>query len=221
MSLLRLKDSKITPPGYWKVDKHLRTPSPGNSTDYVYGGDLQDLCQKFAEYRIANNLQLGDTQAQVEDWICRNTQSQCRPANPPRTEGDVKASGAMVVQFFRYMAARFRSSDIVTQEEAERRAEICANCRFNVRVDDAGCVGCFGLAARIAALIGDCRTKLDSSLFFCGICGCNNSVSVFAPLSVLEKIYNPADFPTDVNGAGVPCWKRDALPKENADQNPT
>jgi len=137
MSLLRLKYSKITPPGYWKVDKHLRTPSPGNSTDYVYGGDLQDLCQKFAEYRIANNLQLGDTQAQVEDWICRNTQSQCRPANPPRTEGDVKASGAMVVQFFRYMAARFRSSDIVTQEEAERRAEICANCRFNVRVDDA------------------------------------------------------------------------------------
>jgi len=211
MPLLKLSNPKITPPGYWRVDKDLRTPTPGEPSDYIYGGDLEDLCKKFSDYRISNNLQLGDTQAQVEDWICRNSASKCRPSNPPKPEGDVKARGAMVAQFFRYMAQRFQSSEVVSQEEAERRAEICANCRFNVRVDDAGCVGCFGLAARIVALIGENKTKLDSSLFFCGICGCSNTVSVFAPLPVLEKIYNPADFPEDVNGSGTPCWKRDAL----------
>lgn len=202
---LRLVESHVTPPGYWQV-----TEADGT---VITGGDIGDLIGNVTDYRIANNIPLGDVEADTHEFICRHTEARCRPAKPQGGLATIKPSAIAVARFLKAMTAWLKSSGTVEQEEAERRAEICAGCRFQANLDDANCFGCFQLAARIMQAIGSRRTRMDESLKFCSICSCANSVSVFAPLDVLQRAHAGLEFPEDTgqrdeNGNPVPCWKR-------------
>lgn len=221
MPLLKLRNEKLTPPGYWRVDKLFRTPSPGLASDYIYGGDLADLVKKVTEYRIANGLLLGDIDAQVQDWLCRNTEAQCRAANPANKVQSRKAKGVDVARFLMAMAAWMKSDECVPQEEAERRASICSGCKFNVAIDDQACLGCFGLASRVLQVIGDRHTKFDSTLAHCAVCGCHTGVSAFVPMSILAKVHETEEFPDDTgqvepDGTPTRCWKREWIDANKA-----
>lgn len=71
---------------------------------------------------------------------------------------------------------------LVDQEEAERRARICAACPN--QIETSGCWGCRGIAGMLPAIAGARKTESDFQLKACGVCGCYNAISVHLPTSV-------------------------------------
>ena len=96
-----------------------------------------------------------------------------------------------------YQFAKDNKFELVPQEEAERRAEICAKCPM--QIPTSGCWGCKGIAGLLPQIAGAKTTSFDLQLSACGVCGCYNAVSVHLPLSVQQDA--SLDFPSY-------CWKR-------------
>lgn len=211
MNLL-LQNTMRIPSGGWRYPRNIehdgqKYGKPISDGQFITGGDFPELVYRVGEFRIINNIPLGDPEAEVNDWLCRNTGAKCSPAKP--AAGFAKPpSGAAIVRFLAAMAKWFVSGDSVSQEEAERRAEICAGCRFNLPPADFSCFGCFGLFARIAAIIGERKTRMNESLRFCGHCGCSLPVVVFTPIALLDRTHANSDFPTDIGQGEQPCWRK-------------
>ena len=70
----------------------------------------------------------------------------------------------------------------VSQEEAERRAEICVGCPYNIRVT--GCLGCSQMAEFLNLIGGVQRTKHEDQLRHCGHCGCALTALIHWPLDL-------------------------------------
>jgi hypothetical protein len=104
--------------------------------------------------------------------------------------------------FFAKVASWWKAGECVSQDEADRRAAICAGCELNQSAFLPGCPGCTNMAAEVFKFIGGKKTASDAALKSCGHCGCQNSVIVWAPLDVL--VSNETELPP------VPawCWKR-------------
>lgn len=211
--MLKLKDSKTVPQGYWRFPRDPSSPRRDDAA-MVWGGDLGDLVAKVAEYRIINDLPLGtDVRAEVEDWLCRSTNAECVPIRPRGFASNLLARGEDLARFVNAMTAWWKTDEVVPQEEAERRAELCAGCRFNVELLDVTCAGCYGLAGRIAGIIGNVKTRMENNLKYCGCCSCALHVVVYAPLDILDRSHSNSDMPEDTgqrdaNGAVIPCWRR-------------
>lgn len=219
--ILKLRNPREVPPGYWRFPRNPSGPEPSDPQDFIWGGDFQNLIAKVHEYRVINSLPLGNPEEEIGDWLCRHTGAQCAPSNPPKPLPGVRASGSMVARFLSAMALWTVSSEKVDQEEAELRGETCSNCEHNADIDDQTCLGCFGLIGRIINIIGDRKTRVDSSLKNCNICGCVNAVQAFVPIEILGRVHNLSDFPTDIGDGKTKCWKRAWVDKQNASQNAT
>ena len=74
----------------------------------------------------------------------------------------------------------------VSQEEAEKRAEICASCDLNVNIAGS-CGACADRIARALAVIGSRRTKLDEKLGACSICSCALRAAVHVPIRASDR----------------------------------
>jgi len=209
--MLKLANPFETPPGYFRFPRHVDQPI--TEKNLIYGGDIVDLVSKVAEFRIANGMPIGGLEAEVQDWLCRNAGAACKPAAPARLDQTVKISGIAVLRFLNAMAAWVVNGGTVEQEEAERRAETCSGCRFNRHVEDAACLGCAGVAAKVMQIIGNRHTRVDDSLKFCGFCGCSLLVVPFVPLDILNRSHANSDFPDDTgqvdkDGNLIPCWRK-------------
>ncbi len=104
--------------------------------------------------------------------------------------------------FFAKVASWWEAGECVSQDEADRRAAICAGCELNQSAFLPGCPGCTNMAAEVFKFIGGKKTASDAALKSCGHCGCQNSVIVWAPLDVLVK--NETELPEPPSH----CWKR-------------
>jgi len=203
------------PPGYWRYPRYPDNDDPSMPEErrFIRGGDFQDLVKRVTEFRIINSLPLGKPEEEIPDWICRHTEAACKPANPAKQMPGMKARGGMVARFLWAMSAWMVHGGHVEQSEADRRSEICANCQFRTTMDDANCFGCFGLMAKVMAIIGNRKARFVNEEAFCGVCGCNCSVQAFVPLEILGRAHKLEEFPEDTgardeNGTPIPCWKR-------------
>lgn len=138
---------------------------------------------------------------EVEDAICQAMSPEDQMANCNTKVGKVTGiHWKRVGRFLSTMASWFTTNGLQTvpQEEAERRASICAACPLNVGMT--GCGACrVGLQAiRVAVL--DAHTSQDSILNACGVCGCDNKLQVHAPLAALQS-GAPLEYPDW-------CWKK-------------
>lgn len=82
------------------------------------------------------------------------------------------------------------------QGEAERRAQICAQCPKNV--DVAGCAWCSGMLSAALELLSGRSTHFDGLLRHCEVCGCNNRVAVHFPMSAVDATLDYPEW----------CWKK-------------
>jgi hypothetical protein len=209
MPLLTLKQLDVTPPGYWHFPRYPDADGDDIPAErrYIIGGDFQDLVKRVAEFRIINSLPLGKPEEEISDWICRHTEAPCRPANPPEAMPGRKARGADVARFLMAMGAWMKHGGHVSQEEADRRSETCGNCQFRTTIDDGACFGCFGLMAKVMAIIGNRKARFADEQSFCGVCGCNVAAQAWVPIDILARAHKLEDFPEDT-GNGTPCWKK-------------
>lgn len=183
-----------TAPGNWRYT-HPTTGMKFNEIVYAV------LVTKVMKHCMANGLtfDLGT----FEDELCRqiNAPSVCsegmrgkpRPVQKRTTIDD--AAG-----FIRVAGEWMKGREFVPQEEAERRAAICAECPENQRIE--GCSGCRNLVGRLTQFLGRRKTQQDAKLQGCRVCGCSNIAQVHIPLEALSKgIKADMQFPDN-------CWKK-------------
>lgn len=101
---------------------------------------------------------------------------------------------------------------VVGQEEANRRAAICAVCPRNSSYAKPCGGNCPELESAIKAVVGGGATPLDDKLEACSVCGCVNRAQVWVPIDTLSGS-NDADF---IEKAPETCWKRAELLKLQA-----
>jgi hypothetical protein len=92
---------------------------------------------------------------------------------------------------------RARGFDTVTQEVAESRAAICAECPRNRNVS--GCMGCHGVAEVVSRLTGGKTTSKDGLLSMCEVCLCVLAPKVHLPIEVLHPEKHEGKWPSH-------CW---------------
>lgn len=95
----------------------------------------------------------------------------------------------------------------VPQEEAERRAGICATCPRNSSYAKPCGGDCPEVDNVIVSVVGGGKTSIDDKLEACSVCGCVLRALVWVPGKQLSTIMD-ADF---IEKAPEKCWKRDEL----------
>jgi len=165
--------------------------------EVIVGGDYDDLISRCAKHLESVGIVPPVNLALlVQDSLCRRLAGYegCIPCSQVK-----QTIGFMeIVRWVHAMWAFATNSGFqcVEQEEAERRAEICAACPN--QISTSGCWGCKGIAGLLPAIAGARKTSRDSQLKACGVCGCFNQVSVHIPIDVQGS-----------EGLNFPdwCWK--------------
>jgi hypothetical protein len=151
--------------------------------EQVYGGDFWDMvknCEKLLHSKgIMPPL---DFVSQIENNLCDRLAG--HPNCVPCSSKKQTLGFAEIVRWVRamYQFATNGKFELVPQEEAERRAKICAACPHQIATS--GCWGCKGIAGMLPAIAGARKTSYDMQLKACGVCGCYNAVSVHLPVEV-------------------------------------
>jgi hypothetical protein len=192
-----IRDLKVTPPGGWRYTQ--------KETNHTMIGVTWEACvKKVAQHRQNNNLPVGDNIAQeVEEQMCERMSIQDRDEYCNAGARIPKSIGWRQVEAFLKTAGAFIATggQLVPQEEAERRAAICAQCPLNVGMH--GCGVCRKTVDAFRETILQRSTSQDAGLLNCGVCGCENRTQVHIPLETLRAGTGDLDY--SLNPA---CWKR-------------
>lgn len=196
----RIKDKGLVPIGgsfkYYQAESGMTIEAPSWSA----------LLNKVRQHRSANGYDVPITfEADVEEGLCELIPSACKEdagAQPTPS----KLTLPQVLRFTALIGESvLKGSPRVQLDEANRRAEICANCADNVSAQ-AGCGGCNGgsVDRLVMRLVGRQSTKADKKLHSCRHCGCLNRAQIWFPLGLLQK-----HTPDRVREA-LPqhCWKK-------------
>lgn len=120
-----------------------------------------------------------------------------------RFQSQPEIDGEAVLRWLDTVEAQITTGNpLVPQEEAERRAEICAGCPKNGRVK--GCVWCKKMAVRLGQMLAGRYTRFDRFIDGCAICKCELKAAVHVDLAVQQAGIDRAtndEFPTH-------CWKK-------------
>lgn len=161
-----------------------------------------DLLQKVRLHRLANGIPCNiGWEKEFENEVCELMKLSDRWCQPVNEDGTVTRQVGFgdVVNFLKVLTAWLPKREWVSQEEADRRAAICAACPHNVEV--AGCSACQNIVREITEFLGDRATGYDEKLKGCNVCGCSNRAQVHVPLDVLHKgVSEKMQFPEA-------CWK--------------
>lgn len=196
--MLTLSNKFEVPPGGWRF----HVPQTGAdlvSTDHsrLYNTAVLHL----EEHGIPVPV---DYLEQFNDTLCHQINADCEVVVPATNETRSMTAGD-ALRFLRVMREWAGvGGELVPQAEADRRAEICAGCPYNIPIT--GCSVCQGIAGKITELIGSRGSRFDSQLKGCAICACENTAQVHLPLKVLHKGVTPGMVFPDF------CWKKKATP---------
>jgi hypothetical protein len=162
-----------------------------------------DLLNKVRLHRLANGIPCNPGWVEeFEDEVCKAMKLSGRWCELVGTKTTTKrgVSFSDVTNFLRVLSAWMPKKEWVDQQEAERRAAICAACPHNVEVS--GCSACSNIVGTITGFLGKRATGQDAKLKGCNVCGCSNRAQVHVPIDVLRKGITPKmEFPDA-------CWKK-------------
>jgi hypothetical protein len=196
---LSLKSKHIAPrDGYKWTDPTGFTVGPCRNWDHFMG--------QVKERKIQIGESVGaEWEMDLQDYVCRqNSNIPCQDKTRPERH----LNWSDFEEFF-YVLCRAvaRGVTLVPQEEAERRAAICAGCPMNQSLGGF-CSACTDILGRFVKLVSGHTTSQDASLHNCAVCSCRLVAAVHVPLEVQrDDRFTKADF-TDRNPA---CWKAELL----------
>lgn len=157
----------------------------------------RSFLEKAFKHREANGLYTGGGwQDIVWDLLCRqNPQVPSIDTEKPERRMDFADVRRFAITLSNWLGAEEKW---VAQEEAERRAAICAGCPYNVVVS--GCWGCKGPLNWIVEMMGNRQTSRDADLQQCSKCFCTLRAKVHIPLDVMLEGQEPLEDLPDF------CW---------------
>ena len=114
------------------------------------------------------------------DFICHYVPDWCEELRPER-EAKVSA-WKMMKKFYRAVEAAWHLGQ-VSQEEAERRAAICAQCPSNTDQLVDFCIGCStrDLVGKVTGFMQSKHTSQDAKLKTCARCHCRLALKIWMP----------------------------------------
>lgn len=214
-----VKTETIKPLGLWGVNMNRlmypkRIPYSGN---YVLnlperaivgqGINLPALIRSVREWRRANSVPIGlGFEDEVEKSVCDFYPVECTGAingKPRKSRLDLSTvlRGTQVL-----LAFKMAGSPYVSQEEAERRAAICAACPWNLEYAKPCGGNCGGLKEMVAAIVGGQATPYDEQLKACAVCGCSSRAHIWIPDEFLAK--GITDDMREQFAVIEGCWKK-------------
>jgi len=208
--MLRFKNTSHLPPGGFRF----KDPDTGAEIDAQSWGNWRD---KVNRHREVNNLPPIDI-ALAEDQNCSRLPPSaanmfCESDEPMHTVDGVTLNSSDIIRGTRtILAFKLAGSPLVSDEEAARRAEICAYCPMNVQFRNPCSGVCGELLEIVESIVGTKPTPKNGDLHACAVCKCSLPAKIWLPEDILRK-YEP-----DSIGAAYPsnCW----LAKQNATSNP-
>lgn len=193
---------------------HWRTPHGGmwNFPDPRDGQLVQAnrydlLDQKLRKKSVSNGWPIGlGWDEWIEDILCKQHPSECAPEGQKLHKrrrmdlGDVLRGTTVMI------AHKLAGSPLVEQAEADRRANICAQCPRNV-IFAKPCSGiCQELKDLASSTIGGRHVSAENKLEQCDICGCWLRVAVWFPLEIQCK--GTTETQREDFAATQNCWKQ-------------
>ncbi len=171
------------------------------------GQTFDAIAVAIRKYRRANNIPVGiGLDDEIESALCERYPDECieSDATVPKSR---RLRLADVLTGTRVMVAhKLAGSPLVSQDEANRRAQICVGCPFNQDFAKL-CSGiCPELKTLVAAIIGSSQTPYDGRLKSCSICGCFLDAAVWVPLEIQWKPL-PDAMKAQFKNVGH-CWKK-------------
>ncbi len=169
----------------------------------------QELNEAIFEYRLRNNIPIGDVDADISRYYCELYPGFCHAerADTDPTVPRVSSEPMLnrVSQWASVAAHRMPRGgyDLVTKAEAEGRATICAACPKQDNNWRGGCGGCSSATLAILQQLKKLKsTPKDGNLGACSIAGWQNGVAAWLPESALAV--------SDAQKAALPpaCWRK-------------
>ena len=194
-----------------------RVPYGGmwNTRDRVTGVTLSAttfdlLLEKAKAARRAAGVPVGAGFAdELEQWLCIDHPGEATryDSRLPRKRG----LGLMDIVHGTQVMGKFLTSGrkLVSEQEAEYRASVCAKCPWNVSFTRP-CAGiCRELQELVLSLTGNRGTRFDDKLRACFVCRCFLKSAVHLPLEVqcVGVTKEMREQFAAIRESGVPCWK--------------
>ena len=207
--MLRFKNTSHLPPGGFRF----KDPDTGAEIDAQSWGNWRD---KVNKHREVNNLPPIDI-ALAEDQNCSRLPPSaasmfCESDEPMHTVDGVTLNSSDIWRGTKTIAAFKLFGHTVSQEEADRRANICAYCPMNVNFAKP-CSGiCGELLELVSDMVGGATTAKQGDLHACAVCKCYLPSKVWVDEASIRR-FEPKEV-TDNYPSN--CW----LAKQNATSNP-
>jgi hypothetical protein len=139
--------------------------------------------QRHRMYKKLGRQSTAEVMEDVDDQMCLQLgPAACggdgeyiRDESRDMTLEKMQAAGAAMVEFLKNKGA------MVSEEEAQRRAEICKGCRFNRPTKVCSCSPFF----RVVEALLPARRKIDG-LGVCAACGCSTTLKTQMPQEVID-----------------------------------
>lgn len=211
--MLRLLNSHTHPVG------GIRFVDP--DTDFLYNRpyrSFEELASHVEEYREQNKLTPIENLREVwENWVCQEfgMEKKCCPVSE-----DIKRNFEQYVKGAKaWIRTLLKKDKWVAQEEAERRAAICADCNQNL-INIGHRHSQFYSDRFMAYQTGGRKTKNDAKLYTCKVCTCllkskvhyqdNEVASSLTDAEVGKLMREPKHLS---NNTPLKCWQLEALEK--------
>lgn len=172
------------------------------------GNNFEALLKSISVWRKANSVPIGLGFAdEVEQAVCEKYPQECNGVMSKRRKRSwgmwdiVRGTTAFIRQ-------KLSSVDLVSQEEANRRSELCSKCPARVTFSKP-CSGICEALVKMLASTGGKQTPTDDDTRGCGICGCWVKVAVWYDLKIqCLSVDESMKEAFDEVRKEYPCWKQ-------------
>lgn len=195
--MLKLKDKSLTPPGGWRYVQR-------ESGKVITATSFLNLVAEVQQHRMANGYPIQmDMEQEVDEGVCREIPEACVERKHEAIPSRLNIRN--VLNFTMTLGESIlKGNPKVDEEEANRRAKICATCPANINADGCGACNLDTINSLITKLTGAMPTRYDDKLESCRYCGCLNKAQVWFPLDILKRHLNPEI----AEALPTACWKK-------------
>ncbi|HUD76207.1 MAG TPA: hypothetical protein VMQ76_14125, partial [Terracidiphilus sp.] len=168
------------------------------------------LTKNIYEYRLRNNIPIGDIEQDINAYYCKNWPDNCvkeaHEMGGPRAEfPHSEPIGNRVARWASMLLHSMPPGGhkLVMQPEATSRARVCIDCPKNTPWRG-GCGGCSKSAVTLLAQLRKTnRTPHDGNLMACGVTGWDNCTAAWCTEAQLPI--------TEEQRAAMPdkCWRKE------------
>jgi hypothetical protein len=176
----------------------------------VSASNFFTLLRLASEARHANGIPIGlEFRDELMALVCKEYPQECVNTDTDRIRH--RHLGIHDVMVGTSVMARFLASgkQVVSQQEAERRASICVGCPNNTPF----AMPCSGICAElknlVIGIVGQVGTSKDAQLHACQVCHCFLPAAVYLPLEIqIPPLSENQKKQLETVG---PCWKKESL----------